>query len=738
MFFVILLFAFFEGSSVATSMRAEAIFTNPAGLGIRRGFEFYFSKGYTKEGFANDFKASLLLSNSAVAYDDSDSSFTYGWGMIFGSRVSLGISYNSKRDEVKGGFILRPNSFISFGGVVTNIKKENSYRTGIALRPFTKAITFIGEVIFKDTLEDYRYGIALTPIEGLNIYASGGKNGKLNFGIDLSLGRVRTGSNYNMDDERGVVDVVLSKDEYPVLYKERKVAEVIVSGKYSDEKFTFLIYRRKNFGELMFSLNKLSRMDDVKAILLKLEYNDLGPGRAEELVREIEKLKSEGKKIYVYSDNYSIINYYIASSGDKVYLHPIGSVIFPGIYLGKIYFKGTLDKLGIQAQVARVGKYKSAVEPLIRKDMSAEDSIQMARILDVVFEELVERVSTGRNIPKDSLLTLIDSLGFFNADKCIEFGFVDSLITYEELKKFVKKEERAKVLGINKIVRKRVNFDFALRKPKIAVLVAEGSIVEGKSGYNPFPIFGGKYVGDETIKKLCKMLEKDRGVKAVVLRVNSPGGSAFASEEILMALRELNKKKPVIVSMGNLAASGGYYISSIGGPILADKTTITGSIGVLGAKFVMRGFYEKLGFSADYVKRGKHSDAFSTWRPFDEEEKLLFQKEIEWFYDKFLRRVSEARGLSKDSVHTIAQGRVWMGVDARKIGLVDRIGGLLDAIELAKDRVGIKGEAEVVFVREKKKFPFSLLGTSTLNIGTPPLLNEEGPLFVFPYSLKIN
>lgn len=727
----ILLFSFFEGNSVALTERAEALYLNPAGVGIKQGVEFYFSNPFSEWKFLeNRWRSSLLLKNMALGikrYND-ENYLRFGFAYPFGSYLSLGIGYEDKSEESIFGFILRPMKFISLGATMTH-KEENTYRIGIGIRPFIERITFYGDVFIKESMEDYVYGIGAEILDGVILSAKGDKDKNFSVGLDISLGLIRFGSNYTNETKNGEAFITFSKEIYPTIIPgTKKYVEIELSGEYPEEREVYFFKKKPSFYNLLSKIEKIKRDPSVKGILLRIKPHYLGFAQAEELRKSLTELKESEKKIIAYGENYSLKDLYIASVANKIILVPTGYLYIPGLFLKRIYIKGTLEKLGMEAEVARVGKYKSAVEPLIREDMSEADREQYTEILKDIYEELLSKISDSRGMSEDSLMKIIDEKAVLNSDEAFRIGLVDTLLFVDKIADVMKEMiGKAKRVPISKYASQRKIIRSWVKKSKIAVVTAEGSIVVGRSGKSPF----GKYMGSESMSDLLEGIRKDKSIKAVVFRVNSPGGSGLASEIISNALRRLGKEKPVIVSMGNVAGSGGYYISTPGKKILADKMTITGSIGVLGVKFVMREFYEKLGFSMDYIKFGEHADAFSSWRPFTEEERRKFKEEIDWFYKVFLERVAESRKFSVDSVHKIAQGRVWSGADAKDIGIVDKVGGLLDAIELAKREAGIEEDVDIVlYPLPKMKIPG--ISMDVLTIKPLESLMEENFLYMMP------
>ena len=408
------------------------------------------------------------------------------------------------------------------------------------------------------------------------------------------------------------------------------------------------------------------------------------------------EVKASGKSIVAYLDFAGTRDMFVASVADELVLDPYGAVFMPGLGAEPMFFAGAFEKFGIGIQVTRVGKFKSAVEPFTRKDMSPESREQMQKLLDDIWGDLLADTATARGLTPQSLQALIDTEGFIRADTALKahlvtrVGYRDEVL--EDLKaktgrkgstKAFKQVSIAEYIGSvgNGLGHGKNAGSVAAGANKIAVVYAEGAIVDGNGDAGQ--------IGDVKFARELRRLRQDSDVKAIVLRVNSPGGSASASEHIQREIRLARKVKPVIVSMGTYAASGGYWISSYGDRIFAEPTTITGSIGVFGLMMNVQKLANDLGFTFDHVKTGKFADAMTISRPKTDEELAVIQRSVDWIYGEFIAKVAESRGLDPARVQEIAQGRVWSGVEAKKLGLVDEIGGLDAAIHFAAQKAGL-------------------------------------------------
>lgn len=442
----------------------------------------------------------------------------------------------------------------------------------------------------------------------------------------------------------------------------------------------------------------------IKGIYLTGSLNPGGYGSGYAAIKEVraalEEFRAAGKPIKAYLNFADTRDFYLASAATEVVLDPYGAVVLPGLASQPMFFAGAFEKFGVGVQVTRVGKYKSAVEPYTRKDMSPENREQIQKLLDDVWKDLTTTIEGSRKLSAGSLQKLVDAKGFIRADVAREAHLVDRVAYLDEvladLKQATGRDDTdlpfrqinlkayAKLVGSSGEKPVRDSGDklqvTSSGRGRIAIVYAEGEIVDG-SGSEQGLVYGAKTA------RMLREVREDHNVKAVVLRVNSPGGSVTASEEIAREVALLQKTRPVIVSMGTLAASGGYWISAPGEHIFAEPTTITGSIGVFGLFVNFQGlFNDKLGLTFDTVKTGHFADAATVTRPKTPEELALFQDTVDWVYDQFITRVAANRKLDRAVVQEIAQGRVWSGSEALKLGLVDELGGLDAAVRYAAKR----------------------------------------------------
>ena len=454
--------------------------------------------------------------------------------------------------------------------------------------------------------------------------------------------------------------------------------------------------------DILASIKKAKDNDKIKGIYIQPSYLEASYASLEEIRNALLDFKESGKFIVAYADQYAQKMYYLSSVADKIIINPQGSIGWHGAGMQPVFFKNLVSKLGLEIQVFRVGTYKSAVEPFIATEMSPANREQMTECLESVWNRIQADVSDSRHIPTDTLNAYADRyMDFCQAEEYVQCGLADTLMYKDEVISYLKQlsgrdeDDKLNSLFIEDMINVKKNVPKDKSGNVIAVYYAYGEILDAPGSSTEDCI---------DVQKMCKDLRKLRDnddVKAVVLRVNSPGGSAFASEQIWHAVKELKAKKPVIVSMGDYAASGGYYISCAADSIIAEPTTLTGSIGIFGMIPNAKGLTEKIGLTYDVVKTNQFSDFGNLMRPVNSDERALLQMMIGQGYDLFVSRCAEGRHMSKDKIEKIAEGRVWTGEMAKKIGLVDELGGIGKALEIAAQKADLKGYTIISYPAKK-------------------------------------
>lgn len=454
-----------------------------------------------------------------------------------------------------------------------------------------------------------------------------------------------------------------------------------------ENPFTNLLTGREpdlSLRDLLKSIRHAKEQESVRGIYLDMGVFSGGTASLDAVRRALMDFKESGKFIVAYADNYTQGGYYLASVADKIYLNPQGILGLTGLSSRTMFYKGLLQKIGVEMMVFKVGTYKGAVEPFIADKLSDANREQITSYQNSIWGNITKGIAKSRNITVEDVNRFADEGAFFaSPEKAVEYKLIDELKYRSEVEKYLIEQsgqtgDKLKTVGLSNM--KNVKKTEREYRNKIAIVYAEGEITQ--------QIISSPYSGNfpcisEKINDDLRKLADNKDVKAVVLRINSPGGSAYTSEQIWKQVYELKKKKPVVVSMGSVAASGGYYIASGASKIIAEPNTLTGSIGIFGMFPNTAGLFNKLALTTDIVKTNRYADFGDPARPMTDDEKALIQGYIERGYDTFLTRCAEGRGVSKADIDSIGQGRVWTGEQALKIGLVDELGGIERAVELA-------------------------------------------------------
>ncbi len=482
---------------------------------------------------------------------------------------------------------------------------------------------------------------------------------------------------------------IMGGDKDTVRVKDNSVIELDLSkvtldygGKVNFKEFNYFETKHDGLIDVINAIDAAKADDQIKGISILNNESQLGMAQSKALRDKLEDFKKSGKFVVAYSNYISQRDYYLNSVADSLYLNPIGELEFKGLSSEILYLKELQEKTGIKMEVIRHGKYKSAVEPFLAQEMSPENREQISVLLNGVWNTVVTDISKSRNISVDSLNSIANSLGARTPELALSKHMIDKIAYEDEYHNAIKKQlkvkddEDYKTVDILDYAKKVATsaVDYSV-KDVIAVVYAQGEIQGGEGDVN--------IIGEGAVKRALKAAREDEDVKAIVLRVDSPGGSALTSELIWREIEITKKDKPVIVSMGNVAASGGYYISCNADRIFAEPSTITGSIGVFGMLPNMNELGKNIGINAEQVATHDNAAGYSLFEPVSEDFKAFTLESIENIYTTFLTRVATGRKMTTEQVDAIAQGRVWTGTDALKNGLVDELGGLDDALKYA-------------------------------------------------------
>jgi protease IV len=489
------------------------------------------------------------------------------------------------------------------------------------------------------------------------------------------------------------IGVILSSSDKTVAISSNSILELrldeTIADRASDNPLegfnliSFRINRKLGLADIIRNIHKAAHDPDIKGIYMNLSYIPAGLATIDEIRNALLDFKKSGKFIITYGDVFTQPAYYLASVSDSILLNPAGVLTFVGMRAEVMFFKGTLEKLGLEPEVIRHGKFKSAVEPFINDKMSKENREQISVYANSIWNSILGKISKQRHISIDSLNYIADNLSIRTTKDLVRYKLVDALFYKDELisllksKSGIKPKQKLRIVSLGKYDKvPSSETGNVYQKDKIAIIYAMGEIIvgEGQEGN----------MGSDRISAVIRQAREDTMVKAIVLRVNSGGGSALASEVIWREVKLAREKKPVVASLGDVAASGGYYIVCDADSIIASPNTLTGSIGVFGLLLnAQKLFNNKLGITTDVVKTNKYSDFASVYKPLSSQEREVIQAGVEDIYTTFIEHVAEGRKMTSSQVDSIGQGRVWSGVNAKKIGLIDSYGSLEDAIKVA-------------------------------------------------------
>lgn len=507
----------------------------------------------------------------------------------------------------------------------------------------------------------------------------------------------------------GMIASLSSAAEETKTIKDNSILKVDLSQQISERSIATPFDGMSNYNtptglnDILASLKAAANDPKIKGIFLCAPEVSASPATMKEIHDALVNFKKSGKFIYAYSDSYGQNGYYLATTADKIVMNPTGNLLLKGYAFQIMFYKGLLDKLDVDVQVIRHGQFKSAVEPYILDKMSEANNKQMTVLVNSLWSSLSKDIATSRGISVERLNQIVDNLSCFSPDSALRMKLIDQLAYSGDMERMLKNKvamgenEKLSLVSISNYVKTIKNDSKASNK--IAVVYAVGEIRDGK-GDNDAGIFS-----DSFIKEFRKAY-KDKDVKAIVLRVNSPGGSAMASENIWREIALAKKAgKVVVTSMGDYAASGGYYISCNSDYIIAQPNTLTGSIGVFGmVPSFQKALQNKLGITIDGVKSNQHSDFMTGFRAMDESELAVMQNMVEQTYGLFTKRVADGRKMKVAEVDSIGQGRVWAGKDAIAIGLVDKLGSLDDAIAKAAELAKVSNYKLVYYPQQKSFF----------------------------------
>ena len=556
-----------------------------------------------------------------------------------------------------------------------------------------------------------------------------------------------------------MLGAIASMSSTETTLKDNSVLKINLSGslteRVNENGLEYLLAQANNqptplgLNDLRSALDKAATSDQIEGVYLNCGSLSASPASAQELRSFLENFKTEsGKPIYAYGDNYSQAAYWVASVADSIFLNPQGTIGLVGMATQIPFFREALDKLGVKMEIFKVGTFKSAVEPYILDEISEPNRLQNEKMLNGIWSEMIADITVSRSISADDVNHFVnEGMVFGESSDIVQLGLIDGLKYRNEMTTFLEKQFGKNSKSVSLKQMKSVPSTDKFSMNKVAILYAVGEIDSGSEGE----------MNSEDIVKELNRLADNNDVKAVVLRVNSPGGSAFGSEQMWFAAKQLRAKKPLIVSMSDYAASGGYYMSCIADTIVAQPTTLTGSIGIFGMFPNFASVADKIGVNFSTVKTNELSDFGNTMRPMTASERVILQNYINRGYELFISRCAEGRNTSNDEIKLVAEGRVWTGADALELGLVDVLGGLDEAINIAATKANLTDNYAVAEYPKQKDALTQLLEDltgeelstrllqwqirknpefSTLN-SQFSILNMQGAQAIMPYRVEL-
>ncbi len=721
-------------SSIAVSDDALATFFNPSGLGIGRGLNLYYLRTY-QSNWAGDDAFFLAIPNGGLGAEfataDADTTFTrytLSSGRHLGHSLYGGTSYSwiNSDDKTYDTFrsvslgLMYRQRYFSIGAMARDLnqpkligeKLGRTYDLGLAIRPGTWRTTLSLDMQKTQYIEgvDLRYALEVRPIRELML--RGTLNSDLSFDVrfGINIGNWGLGTGNTFD-------------------KNREAQTGVGYFHFSNIPTTKRLPRRRMFLDLQMHALKdvlsIAKSDeDVAGILVRIEGDKYGMAQLQEMADAILNFRESGRVALCYiTTQCSTGDYIVASVCDGILIHPFAEVRLIGLRTERSFYKGALDMLGVRAHLEHIGKYKSAPEAFTRKEMSeAQREIQNI-ILDDLYEQLVDAIAMGRGWTPEDVKKRIDE-GPYTALQAFRIELVDRISNEEQLKNAVTEltDKHTDLVSLNEYAESRLyTQDWRGPQPKIAIIDAKGLMVTGDSFTDLFT--GTQVMGADTIVRAIQEAKDDDAIKAVVLRIDSGGGLVVAADIIWQALVRLTQIKPVVVSMGDVAASGGYYIAAPANVIVAEPGTITGSIGVIGGKYSLKELYEKLGVKKEILKRGEHADFYSDYSDYPPSQQETIRKQINEVYNEFITKVAAGRSeLTIPEVDKLGRGRIWSGRQAKENGLVDELGGLNLALTIAQEYAGLE-EKTFEIIRFPKQTWLSQL-VNNFRFSSAPLYRE--------------
>lgn len=683
--------------------------------------------------------------------------FTYSTALGVGNAASVGLAWHHFFDSptIGGldtfdlGLAIRAGAHLGFGFVARDVNAPDAagtpvqrrYEAEVAVRPLATDLVElglggrVGET--RGDLDGWLRGSVrlargvylraeaqTRELQTIDMTASGREFGsereyRITGGLEISFGNIGV-AGYGTTSIDGDGSGSFQSSTVVVRLSERGIPSVLPTSKRLEKIDLNGSVGQKSLTRIIAYLRSLERDDDVEGVIVNLDGYGAGWSTTREIRQALGRLRARGKRVYAFLIAGTMGQYYLASVADKVYVDPAGGIRLQGFSATTLYFKGVFERLGVEAQFEKIEEYKSAPEAWTRSGPSTAAFEMRNELYDSIYAVVVADIAASRKLSEKRVRELIDGGPYTSGDLEGLTALVDKVITAESLSETIREDMgRSVAVGRRDDVRSE-RWDY----PGVAVIHINGDIVDGQS--RRIPLLGRRLVGGDTIAAAIAQARADRSIKAIILRINSPGGSALASDLMAREVFKTREVKPIICSMGNVAASGGYFAAAGCDRIFAGPMTITGSIGIFNGKFDVSSLLTRLGLSWTTYKRGENADAFSFYRPFSPEERAMLKEKLRYYYGRFIGAVAEGRGMKKEEVDAVGRGHVWTGQQALPINLIDQLGGFNEAIDEAKRRIGLGPNDRVRLVtlpRSKENLISQLLGNTL-----PGIRDIEGRL----------
>ena len=695
---------------------------NPAGYNFINSLRLRIGMAASDSAFEGFDRLSIAFPGAGFSgwwNDDYDMRrFTLSSGMyLFDQIASIGVGYTWFDPTVKGnqwsgkqfftfGVTIRPVEWFSFGMVRRggvdlpgDDDVEAVYRAGFAVRPFGNRLTLVTDFETEREFDNSRFsgGVEFSPMDGLTIRAEAGSN-HLSLGLEAGFGTTSfacgatTDENYSYTGSRS--DFTFSSEPgHNLLTPSGRFVRFEIEDMDELQQRPFLSGVQPCYTETVLLLDRIASDNSVSGVIVDIRGPVASLAQAEEIRALLSRIVRSGKKVYVFLENGSNAEYYVASCASRIWMHPSGSISFLGLSAEAFFARDFLDRIGIYPDLVHIGEYKSASDMLTRSDMSDAQRRAMTSLLESLQMELIAGVANGRGLEPAQLRSIMDT-GPYTAQRAVAYGMVDGVSFQDEVERLATEDfgRHFTAVSLEEYASSIPEYKAWGQDSHIAVVVATGYIWTGSSG-SSFPF--GRIMGSESICDALRTAASQSGVKAIVLRIDSPGGDALASNDMHHAVERIIQEIPVIVSMGGVAASGGYYMACGADRIFADRMTITGSIGIITGKFSFGELIDNLGINIEEVSTGSMASMSSVFRPYTDVERSRVFDLMEDGYNCFVETVASGRGMTFEEVDSIAQGRVWSGIDGVEIGIVDEIGGVVDAVHYAAEISGMDSDGDL-------------------------------------------